>query len=314
MMRFRSTEYHGRIGQTIERVLSEYSLNLIRADTNDFAVQLWDNVEACMNACDYGIAVFEQIDEHDINPNVSLELGYMRGQGKKCLILKEQRLPALQTDLSGYLYSEFDVFQIDKTIEDQVRRWLRGIGMAKKSNERLLVFVSAGGTCRCALAKAITEAFLEVHPPSYPLRVLATAMFEPSLSGASEHARNAIKELFGRDLLAGHRAMRLTPTLVGEANLILVMDRAIYDVLETAGPPNSLNSGDSPKVYVLKPYFGLAGDIADLLPHRDRSDANELYLSTAKELKSILEQHLDDVVKALDPRQDGSVKHAQIAK
>jgi len=58
MMRFRSTEYHGQIGQTIERVLSEYSINLIRADANDYTEQLWDNVEACMNACDYGIAVF----------------------------------------------------------------------------------------------------------------------------------------------------------------------------------------------------------------------------------------------------------------
>ena len=301
MMRFRPTEYHGQISKTIERVLSEYSLNLIRADANDYTPQLWDNVEACMNACDYGIAVFEQIDERDINPNVSLELGYMRGQGKKCLLLKEKRLPALQTDLSGYLYSEFDAFQIDGTIEPQVRRWLRSIGIAKKSNERLLVFVSAGGTCRCALAKAITGALLEARPPAYPLRVMSTAMYEPALTGASEGARGAIKELFGRDLLADHRAMRLTPTLVEEADLILVMDHAIYDVLRKAGSPNP-DSENARKIHVLKPYFGLAGDIADPWPHRNSGDSDALYLSTAKELQSILEQHLSDIIEALDPQ------------
>src|SRR5260370_38463432 len=126
-------------------------------------------------------------------------------------------------------------------------------------------------------------------------------MFEPSLSGASEGARSAIKELFGRDLLADHRSMRLTPTLVEEANLILVMDRAIYDVLEKSGS-NNLNNGDSPKVHVLRPYFGLSGDIADPWAHRESSEAGVLYLRTAKELKSILEQHISDVVAALDPQ------------
>jgi hypothetical protein len=58
MMRFRSTEYHAQIGQAIEPVLPEYSLNLIRADSSDYTPQLWDNVELCMNACEYGIAVF----------------------------------------------------------------------------------------------------------------------------------------------------------------------------------------------------------------------------------------------------------------
>jgi len=222
----------------------------------------------------------------------------MRGRGKKCLILKEKRLPELQTDLSGYLYSEFDALQIDATIKIQVRRWLRSIGIAKKSNERMLIFVSAAGTCRCALAKVITEALLETRPPSYPLRVLAAAMYEPRLSGASEGARTAIKELFGRDLLADHRAMRLTPKLAEEADLILVMDHMMYDVLERA----DLNPGDFLKVHVLKPYFGLTGDIADPWAHREVSEANMLYLRTAEELKSILEQHVSDIVSALDPK------------
>lgn len=126
-------------------------------------------------------------------------------------------------------------------------------------------------------------------------------MYEPALTGASDGARRAIKELFGRDLLADHRAMRLTPTLVEEADLILVMDRAIYDVLRKAGSPDP-NSENARKIHVLKPYFGLTGDIADPWPHRESGDANALYLRTAKELQSILEQHLSDIIEALDPQ------------
>jgi protein-tyrosine-phosphatase len=256
-----------------------------------------------MDACNYGIAVFEQIDERDINPNVSLELGYLRGQRKKCLILKEKRLPALQTDLSGYLYSEFDAFHITETVEAQVRRWLRSIGIAKKSNERLLVFVSAGGTCRCAMARAITEHLLENNPPGYPLRVLSAAMYEPSLPGASEGARRAVREMFGTDLLVSHRAVRLSPTLFGEADLILTMDHGLYGVLQKANSVESHQSNKE-KVHVLKEYFGLKGDVADPWAYQGTPEEAERYVATANELRSIIEPSLHRVVAALDPRSD----------
>jgi protein-tyrosine-phosphatase len=300
MMRFKPTEYHGQIGQTIAAVLSDYSLNLIRADSNDYLPQLWDNVEACMDASNYGIAVFEQIDERDINPNVSLELGYFRGQRKKCLILKEKRLPALQTDLSGYLYSEFDAFQIAETVEAQVRRWLRSIGIAKKPSEHLLVFVSAGGTCRCAMAKAITGQLLATHASGYSLRVLSAAVFEPNLPGASEGARRAMREMFGTDLLAGHRSIRLSPALLTEADLILTMDRGLYNVLQKAGPAKSGQS-NSEKIHVLKEYFGLKGDVADPWAYQGSPEEAERYRETANELRSIIEPRLNKLVKALHP-------------
>ena len=301
MTRFKPARHHAQIRQAIENVLSEYSLNLIRADVNDYAVQVWDNVEACMNACNYGIAIFEQIDEQDINPNVSLELGFMRGQDKKCLILKEKGLTSLQADLSGYLYSDFDKDQIDETITPQIRRWLRSIGIAKRSNERLLVFVSDGGTCRCALAMAITNALLKANPPSYPLRVLSTAAGEPSLSGASPGARRAITQLFGEDLLAEHRVMRLTRPIVEEADLILAMSRAVCKTLQKVNS-SSLKEGILTKIHVFKPYFGLEGDIDDPWEYRDTPEEDAMYLRTANELKSIIQSHLDEILQVLDPK------------
>ena len=54
-----------------------------------------------MSACRYGIAIFEDIDDKDFNPNVSIELGYMLGTKPplSVLILKERRLKSMPTDI-----------------------------------------------------------------------------------------------------------------------------------------------------------------------------------------------------------------------
>ena len=104
MMHFGKTEQHKKISDEISLVLSNYSLNLIRADSKQYQDELWPNVRSCMNASYYGIAVFEQIEVHDINPNMSLELGYKLAQGKKCLLLKEKMLNPLPSDLAGRIY------------------------------------------------------------------------------------------------------------------------------------------------------------------------------------------------------------------
>jgi hypothetical protein len=53
--------------------------------------------------------------------------------------------------------------------------------------------------------------------------------------------------MYGGDLLEDHRTAMLTPTIIKEANLILVMD-------------NLLSKGlPAEKTFVLKPYLGLEG-------------------------------------------------------
>jgi hypothetical protein len=50
MIRFRKTEQYESISNAIKNVLEDYFINLIRADENEFLPQLWDNVEARMDA------------------------------------------------------------------------------------------------------------------------------------------------------------------------------------------------------------------------------------------------------------------------
>jgi len=101
MIRFRESKQHEAITKAISSVLTEYTLNLVRADWKYYHNELWTNVKYFMDNSLYGIAVFEQIHDQDTNPNVRFELGYMIAQEKKCLILKEKHVPMLQSDSPG---------------------------------------------------------------------------------------------------------------------------------------------------------------------------------------------------------------------
>jgi len=308
MMRFNKTKQHKKISDVISSVLAEYSLNQIRADSKQYHNELWTNVKSCMDASDYGVAVFEQIDQRDINPNVSLELGYMLAQGKKCLLLKEERVPVLQSDLVGHLYREFDSYEIKKTVIPEVRNWLRDLGFIKRSDERMIVFVSGGGTCRCAMAKAMTKKIVEKYQLNFKLRVESCAKGTKTSQGgthdnpddgATDGARQSIKKLFGEDLLADHRSMILTNAIMEEADLILVMDKGLSKGIKD-------NPKTREKTEVFKRFFGLEGDIKDPWEGEDdgkneteaqRCERYERYDKCAIEIKEVLE--LEDSIEKI---------------
>jgi hypothetical protein len=132
MMRFRETEQMASIHSTLCDALARHGMTGLRADDKDYTGELWTNLQVYMTGCHLGIAVFEDIDERDFNPNVSLELGYMFGTSRRCLLLKEKRLPALPADVVNRLYKPFDAFRIAETIDAEVARWVSvDLGMAK---------------------------------------------------------------------------------------------------------------------------------------------------------------------------------------
>lgn len=78
-----------------------------------------------MNYCRFGIAVFEEIDERDFNPNISLELGYMYALKRRCLLLKDSRMPRLPTDTCGKIYRDFDTYKLSNSLSKQVSDWCK---------------------------------------------------------------------------------------------------------------------------------------------------------------------------------------------
>lgn len=124
MMRFGATPQMKQIHDAIVAGLAEHGMNAVRADDRDYTGELWSNIEVYLTGCAYGIAVFEDIEQRDYNPNVSLELGYLMGRGKRTLLLKEKRLPHMPSDVVHRLYKEFDGFDIENSIRREVGTWI----------------------------------------------------------------------------------------------------------------------------------------------------------------------------------------------
>ncbi|MEU4014238.1 hypothetical protein AB0E56_03140 [Microbacterium sp. NPDC028030] len=124
MMRFGATPQMKQIHDAIVAGLAEHGMNAVRADDRDYTGELWSNIEVYLTGCAYGIAVFEDIEQRDFNPNVSLELGYLMGRGKRTLLLKEKRLQNMPSDVVHRLYKEFDGFDIENSIKREVGTWI----------------------------------------------------------------------------------------------------------------------------------------------------------------------------------------------
>lgn len=137
MMRFEPSRQFMEISRSIREALQKYGLWGIRADDKAYSDDLWLNICAYMRACNYGVAVFEDIEDREMNPNIALEYGYMMALGKRTLLLKEERMPKMPTDITGRLWKPFSVFDIQGTIEQQIDNWAVDIGLSPiRSNER----------------------------------------------------------------------------------------------------------------------------------------------------------------------------------
>jgi protein-tyrosine-phosphatase len=290
MIKFSNESLYKTITETIQNTLDQYSLRMFRADYSNYDDTLWENVKRYMEGSKYGIAIFDNIEEKGINPNVCIELGYMLGQYKRCLILKEKNIDKLPVDLSGRLYKEFDADNLEATIQHQVEIWLQDdLKIIPPKDSKLLLYVSHGGTCRCAMAKAITRKLLAERFPQYQIQVENIAYANPNLTGASKNAQEQMEIMFNENLLADHRTMKQSPRLLADADLILVVASSLTKLM----PPE--------KTYVLKPFLGSEGDVTDPWPDDDTPEAKQRYNACADELYEIISNNLERIVQYLYP-------------
>jgi hypothetical protein len=90
-----------------------------------YFADVWSNVELYLLGCRYGVAIVEGRYRPELNPNVAMEWGWMRGLGKDVLFLVEKQAHKyLRADWSGLIRQEFSWSEPRKTIPDHVRAWL----------------------------------------------------------------------------------------------------------------------------------------------------------------------------------------------
>lgn len=129
IMRFGTSPRHNAIVNAIRQALNKHNIQALRADDRAYADYLMQNIRTYMHGCGFGIAVFERIESDIHNPNVALEVGYMLALGKRVCLLKDKTLKALPTDVIGSLYMEFDIDNVDVSVQEALDSWLKQRGI-----------------------------------------------------------------------------------------------------------------------------------------------------------------------------------------
>lgn len=141
------------------------------------------------------------------------------------------------------------------------------------AGKKILLLVCTGNTCRSPLAKVLIEAALSgVGVDDWEVDSAGLAVF----SGMPASAEARILALEAGLDLSQHRAKPLLAELLEKAELVLVM---------TAGHKAALLAGFAGyggKIYTIKNYAGLTGDVADPF-----GGGFAFYRETAQELSGL---------------------------
>lgn len=127
-------EYEKAIEQALTEVQNKYFVNTYIANkahgqTSD---DLFDNIRGYMHCCDFGIGIyFCDPRTKTVNVNLSVEVGYMLGLGKRICYLKDVNLEQLNTDLIAKIYTEYKKTKNSKgkkapTMENALIGWIEG--------------------------------------------------------------------------------------------------------------------------------------------------------------------------------------------
>lgn len=131
MMQFGNTRMHQEITQSIRDTLSGYGITGLRADDKEYHEDLFPNVQTYIHGCSFGVAVFERLQGDEFNPNVALEVGYMRALRKPLCLLRDSTVKTLPTDLVGKLYKTFDTQNAASSIPQVLTKWMDDHDMVK---------------------------------------------------------------------------------------------------------------------------------------------------------------------------------------
>lgn len=94
------------------------------ASDKDWQRMLWHNVETYLMACGKAIAIVESKHTQELNPNVMMEWGWMRGTERSVLFLVEKTFDKGRADLSGLSNDEFDWDNPEPEIQAAVKKFL----------------------------------------------------------------------------------------------------------------------------------------------------------------------------------------------
>lgn len=122
-----------RIYEIIGIVLNAHGLKARRADKKSYRDDLWENLCVYMFGCRFGLAILEDRGANEMNPNVSLEYGFMKALNRRMGLLREHSFQHDRADLTGKLSRGFtirDEFVLDDdSLKNGLKNWLIDCGV-----------------------------------------------------------------------------------------------------------------------------------------------------------------------------------------
>ena len=122
------------IWDELVQTFSTYGLIVRRADKKTYHEQLWENICVYIFGCRYGLAILEDTVAQELNPNVTLEYGFMKALNRNVGLLRDVNFKHDRADLTGKLAKTFEIDAngvLDKTsLNKAVQDWLLDMGIA----------------------------------------------------------------------------------------------------------------------------------------------------------------------------------------
>lgn len=110
------------------KILATYRLNVRRADKKSYHDQMWENICIHMLGCKYGICILEDRAAQELNPNVTLEYGFMKALNRNVVLFRDINFKHDRADLTGKLSKSFEIDDEGKlnkqTFTKSIQDWL----------------------------------------------------------------------------------------------------------------------------------------------------------------------------------------------
>ena len=220
----------------VETVLTDSGMKAVRADDlygSHILSDIWK-----------GIAESRVIiaDITCRNPNVMYELGVAHAMQKDVIILaqtakdipfdiKQHRCLIYKDNSDGYE-------KLEKQLPLYLKQILGGVtdnfGQPVPEDAKLILFVSYGGTCRCAMANVIMRHYLEGKAPSSQIVPMSAGLVSMSKEFMSLEAQQVLTKNFKKfhsntETPDRHKTMHADRSLLERADVILPMDKELLE-------------------------------------------------------------------------------------
>lgn len=126
-------------------------------------------------------------------------------------------------------------------------------GVLIMPEDLLILYVSRGGTCRCAMANIITRHHLREIASARKIRPMSAALHPMSRPTISPEAVQVLREELGDDA-SEHRTIRADERYIRKAKLLLTMDEKLLTQVPAVGQN---------KAFLFSEFYGGSGSIDD---------------------------------------------------